>query len=58
MQDFKLMMEDETRLRYISVKAKDAVDALLKAMKETGITNPTNVFQKAESGRYVQFSLQ
>ena len=57
MKDFNLMLEDEKRLRYVSVKARDAVDALLKAMKETSIANPTNVFQKAESGRYVQFSL-
>jgi hypothetical protein len=57
MKDFNLMLEDEKRLRYVSVKAKDAVDALLQAIKVTNIANPNNVFQKAKSGRYVQFSL-
>jgi len=52
--DFKL--EDEKRMRFVRVQAKNATDALLKAIKESNILNPTNVFQKQENGEFKVFN--
>lgn len=52
--DFKL--EDEKRMRFVRVSAKNATDALLKAIKESDILNPTNVFQKQKDGKFEVFN--
>jgi len=57
MKRFDFMLEDASRMRFVRVTAKDAVDALIKAMRETGILNPENVFQKGKNGKYISFQL-
>jgi len=52
--DFKL--EDEKHMQFVRVQAKNATEALLKAIEKSNILNPTNVFQKKENGEFKVFN--
>jgi len=57
MSTFDFKLEDDKRMRFVRVVAADKVAALLQAIKETNILNPTHVFQKEENGKFSMFSM-
>ena len=50
LQDYNLMLEDQTRMRFVKVQAENPVDALLEAIKKSGILNPLKVLRIGTSG--------
>lgn len=56
MVNFDFKLEDEKNVRFIRVLADNKTDALLKAIKETNILDPLNVFQKQENGEFKVFN--
>ena len=56
MHNFDLKLEDRTNIKFVRVQAKDATEALSKAIKKYSILNPTNVFLKQEDGTFKVFN--
>lgn len=48
--DFKL--EDKECMRFVRVQAENTAEALSKAIKESEILNPLNIFQRREGGEF------
>ena len=54
--DFKL--EDKECMKFIRIQAENNVEALSKAIKESDILNPLNVFQRREGGKFEVLDLK
>lgn len=50
-ENYDLKLEDGQRMHFVRVKAENAVDALLEALKKAEMPNPMHVLRIREGGK-------